>query len=221
MKQAISPQQAAEMIPDGAVLMIGGFMGVGSPHRIIDALVAAGRKNLTVIANDTGKPDFGIGRLIRANAIAKVVASHIGTNPETQKGMIEGRIDVDLVPQGTLAERIRAGGYGLGGVLTRTGLNTIAAKGQRVIEIDGEDWLLATPLKAEFALIHCDRADFVGNLTYELTATNFNPVMATAGATVIAESREIVPVGLISPDNVNTPGVLVDYLIRREAHRVA
>jgi len=221
MKQAISPEQAAEMIPDGAVVMIGGFMGVGSPHRIIDALVAAGRKDLTVIGNDTGKPNFGIGRLIRANAIKKVIASHIGTNPETQKGMIEGRIEVDLVPQGTLAERIRAGGYGLGGVLTRTGLNTIAAKGQRVIEIDGEDWLLATPLKAEFALIHADRADFVGNLTYELTATNFNPVMATAGATVIAEPREIVPVGLISPDNVNTPGVLVNYLIRREPHHVA
>jgi acetate CoA/acetoacetate CoA-transferase alpha subunit len=221
MKQALSPQQAAEMIPDGAVLMIGGFMGVGSPHRIIAALVEAGRKNLTVIANDTGKPDFGIGRLVRANAIAKVIASHIGTNPETQKGMIEGRIEVDLVPQGTLAERIRAGGYGLGGVLTRTGLNTIAAKGQRVIEIDGEDWLLAPPLKAEFALLHCDRADFVGNLTYELTATNFNPVMATAAATVIAEPREIVPVGLISPDNVNTPGVLVDYLIRREVHHGA
>ena len=221
MKQAISPQQAAEMIPDGAVLMIGGFMGVGSPHRIICALVDAGRKDLTVIANDTGKPDFGIGRLIRANAIRKVIASHIGTNPETQKGMIEGRIEVDLVPQGTLAERIRAGGYGLGGVLTQTGMNTIAAKGQRVIEIDGEDWLLAPPLKAEFALIHADRADFVGNLVYELTATNFNPVMATAGATVIAEPREIVPVGLISPDNVNTPGVLVDYLIRREIHHGA
>ncbi|MCW2273531.1 3-oxoacid CoA-transferase subunit A [Rhodoblastus acidophilus] len=221
MKQAISPQQAAEMIPDGAVLMIGGFMGVGSPHRIIDALVDAGRKDLTVIANDTGRPDYGIGRLVRANALRKVIASHIGTNPETQKGMIEGRIEVDLVPQGTLAERIRAGGYGLGGVLTRTGLNTIAAKSQRVIEIDGEDWLLASPLKADFALLHADRADFVGNLVYELTATNFNPVMATAGATVIAEPREIVPVGLISPDNVNTPGVLVNFLIRREAHHVA
>jgi len=219
MKQAISPQQAAEMIPDGAVLMIGGFMGVGSPLRIIDALVDAGRKDLTVIANDTARPDYGIGRLVRAGAVKKVVASHIGTNPETQKAMIDGVFEVDLVPQGTLAERIRAGGYGLGGVLTKTGLNTIAAKGHRVIEIDGEDWLFAPPLKADFALLHADRADFFGNLVYELTATNFNPVMATAGAIVIAEPREIVPVGLISPDNVNTPGVLVNYLIRREPHR--
>lgn len=221
MKQAISPQQAADLIPDGAVLMIGGFMGVGSPHRIIDALVEAGRKNLTVIGNDTARPGYGIGRLIRAGAVKKAIVSHIGLNPETQHGMIEGVIEVDLVPQGTLAERIRAGGYGLGGVLTKTGLNTIAAKDHRVIEIDGEDWLYAAPLKADFALLHADRSDFVGNLVYELTATNFNPVMATAGATVIAEPREIVPVGLISPDNVNTPGVLVDYLIRREAHHGA
>jgi acetate CoA/acetoacetate CoA-transferase alpha subunit len=209
------------MIPDGAVLMIGGFMGVGSPHRIIDALVDAGRKNLTVIANDTAKPDYGIGRLVRANAVKKLIASHIGLNPETQRGMIEGRIEVDLVPQGTLAERIRAGGYGLGGVLTKTGLNTIAGKGQRVIEIDGEDWLYAPPLKADFALVHADRADFVGNLVYQLTATNFNPVMAMAGTTVIAEPREIVPVGIISPDHVNTPGVVVNYLIRRDPHHGA
>jgi len=221
MKQAISPQQAAEMIPDESVLMIGGFMGVGSPHRIIDALVDAGRKDLTIIANDTAKPDYGIGRLIRAGAVKKVIASHIGLNPETQKGMIDGRFEVDLVPQGTLAERIRAGGYGLGGVLTKTGLNTIAAKGCRVIEIDGEAWLFAPPLKADFALVHADRADFVGNLTYQLTATNFNPVMAMAGATVIAEPREIVPVGIISPDNVNTPGVVVNYLIRRETRHGA
>jgi acetate CoA/acetoacetate CoA-transferase alpha subunit len=221
MKKAISPQQAAEMIPHGAVLMIGGFMGVGSPHRIIDALVEAGRKDLTVIANDTARPDYGIGRLVRAGALKKLVVSHIGLNPDTQKAMMAGVIEVDLVPQGTLAERIRAGGYGLGGVLTKTGLNTIAATGQRVIEIDGEDWLLAPPLKADFALIHADRADFVGNLVYQLTATNFNPVMATAGAVVIAEPREIVPVGVIAPDGVDTPGVLVDFLIRREIHHGA
>ena len=221
MKQAITAQQAAEMIPDGAALMIGGFMGVGSPHRIIDALVDAGRKNLTVIANDTARPGFGIGRLITAGAIRKVIASHIGLNPETQKGMIDGSLEVELVPQGTLAERIRAGGYGLGGVLTKTGLGTIAAKGQRVIEIDGEDWLFAPPLKADFSLLHADRADFGGNLVYQLTATNFNPVMAMAGEVVIAEPREIVPVGMVAPDHVNTPGVIVNYLIRREMHHGA
>jgi acetate CoA/acetoacetate CoA-transferase alpha subunit len=221
MKQAITPQEAAEMIPDGAILMIGGFMGVGSPHRIIDALVDVGRKNLTVIANDTARPDYGIGRLVRAGALRKAIVSHIGLNPETQKGMIDGSIEVDLVPQGTLAERIRAGGFGLGGVLTKTGLGTIAAKGQRVIEIDGEDWLFAPPLKADFSLLHADRADFVGNLVYQLTATNFNPVMAMAGEVVIAEPREILPLGMIAPDNVNTPGVVVNYLIRRETHHGA
>ena len=215
MKKGISPQEAADLIPDGAVLMIGGFMGVGSPHRIIEALVEAGRKDLTVIANDTGRPNYGIGRLIRVGAVKKLIASHIGLNPETQKGMIDGVIEVDLIPQGTLAERIRCGGYGLGGVLTKTGLGTIAAKGHRVIDIDGEDWLYTPPLRADFALLHADRADFVGNLVYQLTATNFNPVMATAGATVIAEPREILPVGMITPDSVNTPGVLVNYIIRR------
>ncbi len=216
MKQAISPEDAAALIPDGASLLIGGFMGVGSPHRIVAALVAAGRKNLTVIANDTGKPDYGIGRLVRAGAIKKLLASHIGLNPETQKAMIEGTIEVELVPQGTLAERIRAGGYGLGGVLTKTGLGTPAAEGRRIVEIDGEDWLYAPPIRADFALIHCDRADHIGNLSYQLTGMNFNPIMATAGAKVICEPREIVPVGVIPPDHVNTPGVLVDYLIRRD-----
>jgi acetate CoA/acetoacetate CoA-transferase alpha subunit len=217
MKKGVTPQQAAEMIPDGAVLMIGGFMGVGSPHRVIDALVDLGRKNLTIIANDTARPNYGIGKLVRAGAVARAIVSHIGLNPETQKGMIDGSIAVDLVPQGTLAERIRAGGFGLGGVLTKTGLGTIAAKGQKVIEIDGEDWLYAPPLKADFALIHADRADYSGNLTYQLTATNFNPVMAMAGETVIAEPREISPVGVIPPDHVSTSGVLVDYIILRGA----
>jgi acetate CoA/acetoacetate CoA-transferase alpha subunit len=215
MKKAITPQEAAELIPDGAVLMIGGFMGVGSPHRIIDALVEAGRKNLTVIANDTARPGCGIGKLITAGAISRLIASHIGLNPETQKAMIEGRIDVLLTPQGTLAEQIRAGGFGLGGVLTKTGVGTIAAKGMRTLDIDGEEWLLAPPLKADFALIHSDRADYNGNLCYQLTSTNFNPMMATAGAIVIAESREISPVGLIPPDHVTTPGVLINYIIRR------
>jgi acetate CoA/acetoacetate CoA-transferase alpha subunit len=217
MKKALSPAEIAEFIPDGAVLMIGGFMGVGSPRRIIEALVAAGRRELTVIANDTAKPDFMIGRLIRAGAVKKAIVSHIGLNPETQRGMMEGVIDVELTPQGTLAEQIRAGGYGLGGVLTKTGLGTIAAEGKRIIEIDGESWLYAPPLRADFALISAARADYSGNLSYELTATNFNPIMAMAATTVICEPREIVPVGVIPPDHVTTPGVLVHYLVRREA----
>ncbi|MCI4678623.1 3-oxoacid CoA-transferase subunit A [Rhodoblastus acidophilus] len=216
MKKALSPHEAAEMIPDGASLMIGGFMGVGSPHRVIQALAEAGRKDLTIIGNDAGRANYGIGRLIHERAVRKIIASHIGLNPEVQTGMLDGSIEVELVPQGTLAERIRAAGFGLGGVLTKTALGTIAAKDQKVIDIDGEEWLYAPPLRADFALLHADRADYNGNLVYQLTATNFNPVMATAAKTVICESREIVPVGIISPDNVNTPGVLVDYLIRRE-----
>ncbi|EJW10273.1 Acetyl-CoA:acetoacetyl-CoA transferase, alpha subunit [Rhodovulum sp. PH10] len=217
MKPHLKPEDAVNLIPDGASLMIGGFMGVGSPHRLLDALAASGKRNFTVIANDTARPGYAIGKLIRAGAVSRLIASHIGLNPETQKGMIAGEIDVELVPQGTLVERIRAGGYGLGGVLTKTGLGTIAAEGQRTIDIDGEQWVLASPLKADFALIAADQADYIGNLQYQLTATNFNPIMAMAAETVIAESREILPVGMIPPDIVKTPGVIVDYLIERAA----
>lgn len=217
MKQHLKPDVAAELIPDGATLMIGGFMGVGSPHRLLDALAKLGRKNLTVIANDTARPGVDIGKLIRAGSVSRLIASHIGLNPETQKGMIDGTIEVELAPQGTLIERIRAGGFGLGGVLTKTALGTIAAEGKRVIEIDGENWVLETPLKADFALIAADRADFNGNLQYQLTATNFNPMMALAAKTVICEAREILPVGMITPDEVRTPGVCVDILIDRAA----
>jgi acetate CoA/acetoacetate CoA-transferase alpha subunit len=216
-KYTLSPAEAAALIPAGASLLIGGFMGVGSPHRLIEALVAAGTGALTVIANDTARPGFGIGRLITAGLVTRVIASHIGLNPETQKAMMAGTIKVELVPQGTLAERIRAGGFGLGGVLTRTGLGTLAAEGQRVIEIDGEPWLYAPPIRADFALIHADRADYRGNLAYQLTATNFNPVMAMAADVVICEPREIVPTGVIPPDAVTTPGVLIDHLIARAA----
>lgn len=217
MKGALTPQAAAAMIPDGARLMIGGFMAVGSPDRLIDALVARGARGLTVIANDTAIPGKGIGKLISAGAVACVIASHIGLNPETQARMISGEIVVELVPQGTLIERIRAGGMGLGGVLTPTGLGTEVEDGKRVIEVDGQPFLLETPLKADFALVGAWQADYVGNLSYSLTAHNFNPVIALAGATVIAEPESIVPVGVIPPDAVKTPGVLVDHLLVRAA----
>ena len=195
------------MIPDGASLLIGGFMAVGTPERLIDALVQRGAKGLTVIANDTAMPGKGIGKLISAGAVARVIASHIGLNPETQAGMIAGRIEVELVPQGTLIERIRAGGMGLGGVLTPTGLGTEVE--------DGKHFLVETPLKADFALVGAWQADYVGNLSYLLTAHNFNPIIALAGRTVIAEPESIVPVGVIPPDAVKTPGVLVDHLLVR------
>jgi acetate CoA/acetoacetate CoA-transferase alpha subunit len=215
MKGAIKAAAAAEMIPDGASLMIGGFMAVGSPERLIDALVARGARGLTVIANDTAMPGKGIGKLITAGAVARVIASHIGLNPETQAQMIAGKIDVELVPQGTLIERIRAGGMGLGGVLTATGLGTEVEIGKQVVEVDGKKFLLEKPLKADFALVGAWQADYVGNLAYMLTAHNFNPIIALAGKTVIAEPESIVPVGVIAPDSVKTPGVLVDHLVVR------
>lgn len=217
MKTAIRPQAAAEMIPDGATLLIGGFMGVGSPHRLIDAMVARGIRDLTVIANDTAMPGTGIGKLVSAGAIRHAIVSHIGLNPETQAKMLAGEITVDLVPQGTLIEQIRAGGVGLGGILTRTGVGTLAAEGKRTLEIDGETWLLERPLRGDFALIAANQADYVGNLAYQLTAHNFNPVMALAADTVIAEPKVIVPVGVIPPDSVKTPGILVDVLLERAA----
>lgn len=215
LRKAVGVTQAAEMIPDGATLMIGGFMGVGSPHRLIAELVRLGRKNFTVIANDTSRPDNGIGLLIVARAVKKVIASHIGTNPETQKQMIAKELEVELVPQGTLAERVRAGGYGLGGVITPTGLGTPVEKGKQRITLEGREYLVEMPIKADFALIAAKRADYRGNLEYEMTARNFNPLMAMAAETVICEPVEIVPTGMIAPDHVVTPHILVDYIIQR------
>lgn len=209
-------EEAVAAIPDGAVLMIGGFMGAGTPHRLMDELVRQGRKGLTVIANDTARPNVGIGKLIDAKLVAKLVTSHIGTNPETQRQMIAGETQVELAPQGTLAERIRSGGFGLGGVLAPTGVGTTVEEGKQTIDIDGKTYLVEKPLKADFALINAKRADYYGNVDYALTARNFNPLMAMAAETVIVEAADIVPVGVIPPDVVVTPNVLVDYLIATE-----
>lgn len=215
MKGALKPEAAAALIPEGASLMIGGFMAVGTPERLIDALVARGVGKLTIIANDTAMPGKGIGKLVSAGLVARVITSHIGLNPETQAKMIAGEIEVELVPQGTLVERIRAGGMGLGGVLTPTGLGTEVEIGKQTIEVQNQRFLVETPLKADFALIGAWQADYVGNLSYLLTAHNFNPIMALAGKVVIAEPESIVPVGVIPPDAVKTPGVLVDHLLIR------
>jgi len=211
--KTIGVQQAVETIPDGAQLMIGGFMGVGTPDRLIDEIVRQGKRNLTIIANDTARPGAGIGKLISARLVKQAIVSHIGLNPETQKQMIAGEVAVELVPQGTLAERIRAAGSGLGGILTPTGVGTVVEAGKRKIEVDGKDYLLETPLRADFALIEAFLADYQGNLAYALTARNFNPLMAMAGATVMVVAEHIVPVGVIAPDHVITPGPLVDYII--------
>jgi acetate CoA/acetoacetate CoA-transferase alpha subunit len=211
--QTISLEQSVEMIPDGATLMIGGFMAVGTPERVVDELVRQEKRDLTVIANDTAMPDRGIGKLVTAKRVRKAIVSHIGLNPETQRQMMAGEIQVDLVPQGTLIERIRAGGFGLGGVLTQTGLGTPVADGKQRVEIDGKSYLVEPALRADFALVHAFVADYLGNLGYALTARNFNPVIAMAGGTVIACADNIVPVGVISPDHVVTPAPVVDYVV--------
>lgn len=215
--KTLQPSSAADLIADGATLLIGGFMGAGTPARVLDALVCAGRRRLTVIANDTARPGVGIGKLIDAKLVSRVVTSHIGTNPETQRQMIAGELQVELVPQGTLVERIRAGGFGLGGVLTPTGLGTLAAEGKRSIDIDGRSFLLELPIRADFSLVGAKRADYLGNLEYALTSRNFNPIMAMAGDVVIAEVEDVVPVGVIPPDAVMTPHVLIDYLVCKES----
>src|SRR5215471_12992423 len=211
--KTISVEEAVALIPDGASLMIGGFMAVGSPERLMDELVRQGKRNLTVIANDTALPGKGISKLVDAKLVGKTIASHIGLNPETQKQMIAGSMQVDLVPQGTLIERIRAGGCGLGGVLTPTGVGTVVEEGKQKVEVNGKTYLLETPLRADFALVHAFLADYLGNLSYALTGRNFNPVIALAGATTIVSVEHIVPVGLIGPDQVVTPAPLVDYLV--------
>lgn len=214
--KTIAIEKAVAMIPDGASLMIGGFMGVGTPERLMDELTRQGKRDLTVIANDTAMPGRGIGKLIAAKSVRKAIVSHIGLNPETQQKMISGEIEVELVPQGTLIERIRAAGYGLGGILTPTGVGTMVEDGKRKIEVDGKQYLLETPLHADFALMEAFLSDYYGNLIYALTARNFNPVIAMAATTVIVDAAHIVPVGMISPDHVVTPAVLVDFVIAHE-----
>ncbi|WP_448517551.1 CoA transferase subunit A [Pseudothermotoga sp.] len=213
----ISVEQAIEMIPDGAVLMIGGFLGDGTPELLVDGLIKAGKRNLTVIANDTAFPDKGIGKLIVNKLVKKVIVSHIGTNPETQKQMIEGTLEVELVPQGTLAERVRAGGFGLGGILTPTGVGTVVENGKQKISINGKEFLVETALKADFALIKAKKADFLGNLVFNYTARNFNPLMAFAANVTIVEVEELVPVGGIDPNEVHVPHAVVDYIVRGNA----
>jgi acetate CoA/acetoacetate CoA-transferase alpha subunit len=211
--QTISVKDSIAMIPEGATVMVGGFLAVGTPERAVDEIIAQKKRGLTVIANDTATPDRGVGKLIAAKAVRKAIVSHIGTNLETQRQMIAGELEVELVPQGTLVERIRAGGYGLGGVLTPTGIGTPVEDGKQKIDVNGKSYLVEAALRADFALIQAFLADYLGNLGYALTARNFNPVMAMAADTVIVSADNIVPVGVISPDHIVTPAPVVDYLI--------
>lgn len=216
MKKIISIEEAINKVEDGMTIMIGGFLGVGSPIRIIDALVEKEVKDLTLICNDTATPDLAIGKLIVNKQIKKVITSHIGTNKETSRQMNEGEIEVVLVPQGTLAEQIRAGGAGIGGILTPTGIGTLVEEGKKKIEIAGNEYLLELALKADVALIGGFTVDKKGNVYYNMAARNFNPIMATAADTVIVEAEKIVEVGEIEPNNVMTPSIYIDYIVGGE-----
>jgi len=213
-----SKEQALAGLKSGATVMVGGFLGVGTPETLIDEVLHKGVGELTIIGNDTGFPERGIGKLIVAKRAKKVIASHVGTNPETGRQMHSGETEVQLVPQGTLAEQVRAGGAGLGGVLTPTGVGTVVEEGKQKINIDGREYLLELALQADFALIRAHKADTLGNLVYRRATRNFNPLMAMAAKVVVAEVEEIVPAGEIDPDAVMTPGLFVTYLVLREGH---
>ena len=214
MAKVISIDEAIDKIENAMTLMIGGFLGVGTPEKLVEGVLARNVRDLTVIANDTAFPDKGIGKLVVNRQLKKVIVSHIGTNPETGRQMNAGELKVELVPQGTLAEQIRAGGFGLGGMLTPTGVGTLVEQGKQKITIAGREYLLELPLKADVALIKAAKADKAGNLVFRKAARNFNPLMASAAAVVIVEAQEIVETGLIDPDEVMTPGIFVTYLVQ-------
>jgi len=222
IKPILSAHDAAGKIKDGNSLMVGGFMDCGAPHTIILALKQTATKNLTLICNDTAIHDFktakvtGVAHLVQNKMFKKIIASHIGANQETQRQMNAGEIEVDLVPQGTLAEQIRAGGAGLGGILTPTGIGTEVVTGKQIIQVAHQSYLLELPIKADVAIIKAKKADKAGNLVYNGTARNFNPLMATAAAIVIAEVEEIVEIGEIDPNDVHSPSIFVDFLVLAE-----
>jgi acetate CoA/acetoacetate CoA-transferase alpha subunit len=213
MKKVVNLEEIRPLFKDRMSIMFGGFMGVGTPEKIVDFLIENNIKDLTIIGNDTAFPTNGAGRLIVSGLVKKAIVSHIGTNPETGRLMNEGKIEVELVPQGTLIERIRAAGAGLGGVLTPTGVGTIVEEGKQKLEIGGREYLLEMPIKADLAIIGGSIVDELGNVFYRGTTRNFNPIIATAADKVIVESEKLVKCGELDPNVVMTPGVLVDYII--------
>lgn len=214
MKKVITMDEAINQIKDGMTIMIGGFLACGSPHKIIDAIIEKGVKDLTIIGNDTGFIDRGIGKLVVSGQAKKVIVSHIGTNKETGRLMNEGKLEVVLVPQGTLAEQVRAGGAGLGGVLTPIGVGTPVAEGKDHLIIDGKTFLLEKAIRADLALIFGSKVDEKGNVFYNESTRNFNPLMAMAADKVIVEAEEIVKVGEIDPHMVMTPGLFVSHIVK-------
>ena len=216
MKKVVDKNELKQYLKDGISIHFGGFMVCGTPEGLVDLLIEMKLKDLTLICNDAGFPDRGIGRLIVNGQVKKLITSHIGLNPEAGKQMNEGKMEVELVPQGTLAERIRAAGSGLGGFLTPTGVGTSVENGKQKLTIDGKEYLLELPLRADFAFLRGSITDTIGNVYYNGTSRNFNPLMALAADMVIVETEELVEKGQIKPEDVMTPGVLVCYIVKEE-----
>lgn len=214
MKKIVSALEAAKLIKNGNSVMIGGFLQCGTPTEVIEELLKNGTKDLTLIANDTSFPNSERGKLVVAKRIKKAIVTHIGMNPHTGNQMHTGEMEVELIPQGTLAERIRAGGSGLGGILTPSGVGTVVQEGKQVIEVDGKKYLLEKPLRADVALIYGTKVDKFGNVGYHGTTRSFNTVMATAADTVIVEADELVDV--LDPNDVVIPGLYIDYIVIKE-----
>lgn len=212
----ISKDQFAKMLKDDMSIMVGGFLGCGTPESLIEIILEQKVKNLTLICNDTSFVDRGVGRLIAAGQAARVITSHIGTNPETGKQMVEGTLKVELIPQGTLAERIRCAGAGLGGVLTPTGVGTIVEEGKQKLTVEGREYLLELPLRADLSIINGSCVDQAGNVVYNATTRNFNPLMAMAADAVVVEAEKLVEMGEIMPELVMTPSPLVTCIYRSD-----
>ena len=209
-----SAEAAVALVPDGASIMMGGFGLCGIPENLIQALHARGTRNLTVISNNAGVDDFGIGILMKSKQVRKMISTYVGENKEFERQYLNGELEVELVPQGTFSERIRAGGAGVGGFFTPTAFGTIVAEGKETRLIDGKHYVLEAPIRADFAFVHAWKGDRVGNLVYRRTARNFNPVMATAARVTIAEVEHLVEPGEIDPDHVVTPGIFVKHIFQ-------
>ncbi|MCM3142057.1 MULTISPECIES: 3-oxoacid CoA-transferase subunit A [Brevibacillus] len=215
-EKVVSLSEALTHFRDGMTLLAGGFGGVGNPPTLIQGILDRGVRDLTLISNDTAFPHIGIGKLVTEKRVKKVIASHIGSNPNAGAQMTAGELEVEFCPQGILAERVRAGGVGLGGILSDVGIGTIAEKGKQKVVLDGKEYLLETPLTAEVAIVHAKKADRFGNLVFDTSARNFNPLVAMAGDITIVEADEIVEVGMIDPEEIVTPGVFVNLIVQSE-----
>ncbi|NGQ97073.1 3-oxoacid CoA-transferase subunit A [Brevibacillus sp. SYP-B805] len=212
--KVVSLEHALSYFHSGMTLMVGGFGGVGNPPTLIEGILEKGIREITLISNDTAFPHIGVGRLVTERRVKKVIASHIGSNPNAGAQMTAGELEVEFCPQGILAERVRAGGVGLGGILSDIGIGTIAEKGKTKVTVGDKEYLLETPLTAEVAIVHAKKADRFGNLVYDTSARNFNPLVAMAGDITIVEADEIVQIGDLHPEEIVTPGVFVDMIVQ-------